>query len=150
VVSFLGFYGLQVALRAYVLRWHVEPEVIVVGALTSPAFYLFTFYMMTDPKTSPAGAGAQVWRSFVVVAIDLVLHRWQSLYTFVYALFIVSAARLIWLHGRAFFTEGVQHLRGAWPDAAVRLATVAGLALAGQRVYAAVIHPNLKIANPGF
>jgi len=151
IVSFLVFYALQVAVRGYVLRWHVEPEVLVVGALTAPTFYLFTFYMMTDPKTSPSGTWAQIARSFVLVFLDLLLHKWQSLYTLVYALFIFSAARLVWLHARAIVADGVTHLRTAVSRPyIVRLATIASLALLGRTVYATVIHPALRIANPGF
>ena len=69
------------------------------GALTSPRFYLFTFYMMTDPKTSPSGTRAQVLRALVIVIVDLWLHTRQSLNTIFFALFLVSAARLLWLHG---------------------------------------------------
>jgi hypothetical protein len=151
IVSFLVFYGLQVWLRAYILRWHVEPEVIVVGALTAPTFYLFAFYMMTDPKTSPSGTLAQVAQAFVVVVLDLVLHKWQSLYTLVYALFILSTARLIFLHGRALVQEGSAHLRTACTRTYARqVAIVLLIALAGRGVYATVIHPRLDIANPGF
>ena len=151
VVSFLFFYALQVLLRAYILRWHVEPEVLVVGALTAPAFYLFTFYMMTDPKTSPSGTWAQIGRSFAVVVLDLLLHKRQSLYTFVYALFIFSAARLLWLHGRALITERWAHVRAALsPQYAMRLAIVTAIGCMGYTAYAGVIHPRLTIYDPGF
>ena len=151
IVSFLLFYGLQVWLRAYILRWHVEPEVLVVGALTAPTFYLFAFYMMTDPKTSPSGTVAQVAQAFAVVLLDLVLHKWQSLYTLVYALFILSAVRLIALHARALLQDGAAHLRAAWTRRyATQLATITLIGLAGHGLYASVIHPRLDISNPGF
>ena len=67
VGAFLVFYALQLALRAYATRWHVPPETIFFGALTAPAFYLFAFFMITDPATSPPAAarpGARRrWRS---------------------------------------------------------------------------------------
>jgi len=71
ILSFLVFYALATLLRAYLIRWHVPAEVLILGALTSPRFYLFTFYMMTDPKTSPSGTRAQVLRALVVVIVDL-------------------------------------------------------------------------------
>src|SRR3984957_6146975 len=47
--SFLGFYFIGLVIRAYVTRWMMPPETLIMGALTSPAFYLFTFFMITDP-----------------------------------------------------------------------------------------------------
>src|SRR5437016_411267 len=55
VVSFLIFYTLQILLRAYLMRWYLPPESLILGTLTSAPFFLFVFYMITDPKTSPAG-----------------------------------------------------------------------------------------------
>ena len=60
ILSFLLFYALQTAFRAYLMRWHLPPETVMLGSLTSPAFFLFAFYMITDPKTSPAKPWAQV------------------------------------------------------------------------------------------
>ena len=53
ILSFLIFYGLNLAIRAYITRFHVPPETLFMGAISSPAFYLFTFFMITDPATSP-------------------------------------------------------------------------------------------------
>ena len=81
IVSFLVFYFLQTALRAWIMRWHVPPETLFYGALTSPAFFLFTFYMITDPKTSPNGTWPQIGWAFGVVFLDLVYHLMFSLST---------------------------------------------------------------------
>ena len=43
VVSFLGFYALQTAARAYVMRHHLPPEVLFLGTLGAPSFFLFVF-----------------------------------------------------------------------------------------------------------
>lgn len=51
ILSFLISFALLTALRAWIMRWHLPAETIIRGTLTSPAFFLFTFYMITDPKT---------------------------------------------------------------------------------------------------
>ena len=43
ILSFLLFYFLELALRAWLTRWHVPPETLFMGAITSPAFYLLPF-----------------------------------------------------------------------------------------------------------
>lgn len=151
VLSFLGFYGVEVLIRAYILRYHVPLETLVLGALTSARFYLFTFYMITDPKTSPNGVWNQVGRSFIVVALDLWLHTQQSLYTLFYALFLVSLSRWMWLHLADFIRHGWIHARAAFSRGLLFRASVCSLmALGGYTVYAYVIHPHLSISNPGF
>ena len=150
ILSFLVFYSLATLLRAYLIRWHVPAEVLILGALTSSRFYLFTFYMMTDPKTSPSGTRAQVLRALLIVIVDLWLHTRQSLNTLFFALFLVSAARLLWLHGREFFRSGLAHCRvslSGW--FLTRLAAVLILGTAGYVTYARVIHPRFH-AHPGF
>ena len=85
VVSFLLFYTLQTALRAYFMQHIIPVETLFVGALTSPAFYLFTFYMITDPATSPASTREQIWAGFFIAFFDLLFHLKFSLFTFFYA-----------------------------------------------------------------
>ncbi len=105
VLSFLGFYALQTALRAYILRDHIPSETLFIGMFTSPAFYLFTFYMITDPATSPGGKRPQILTGFLLAMLDLYFHTKFSLYTFFYAAFTLSAGRYVY-----------GHLRQAWPD----------------------------------
>lgn len=96
ILSFLGFYAIQLGLRAYLMYDIVPPETIVLGTFTSPAFYLFTFFMITDPATSPRSIKGQVWMSFIIVVVDLLLHKSESVSTFFYAGFIYFACRWIW------------------------------------------------------
>ncbi|MDP9416907.1 MAG: hypothetical protein M3P48_03550 [Actinomycetota bacterium] len=51
VASFLVFYALQTAFRAYVMRHHLPAEALFLGTISSPPFYLFCFFMLTDPRT---------------------------------------------------------------------------------------------------
>jgi ASPIC/UnbV protein/VCBS repeat protein len=98
ILSFLLFYTLQTGLRAYVMRWHLPPETLFVGTLTSAPFFLFTFYMITDPQTSPSRPRDQVLLAFALAVVDLFLHKIESLYTFYYAAFFIAAARFAYLH----------------------------------------------------
>ncbi len=151
IVSFLFFYALQTLLRAYILRDHLPMETLILGTLTSARFYLFTFYMMTDPKTSPPGKWQQVGWSFVVVVVDLWFHTMESLSTLFYALFLVAAARFLWLHCKALTNERWMHLKRAFDlQLATRVAVCGALGAAGFFAYAEVIHPRLAINDPGF
>ena len=91
IISFLAFYGLNVAIRAWLTRWHIPPETIILGVVTSPAFYLFTFFMLTDPVTSPKSSRGQVFAGFCIAAIDLYLHKFSALYTLFKAAFIYAS-----------------------------------------------------------
>lgn len=96
VGSFLVFYVLQTAFRAWVMRHHVPPEAIWLGTLSAPAFFLFTFYMLTDPATSPPGRRAQIGIAAAITVIDLGFHFRQSYYTLFFAAFTVQTARFAW------------------------------------------------------
>lgn len=101
IVSFLGFYSLALCIRAWLTRHHVPPETLFMGAMTSPAFYLFTFFMITDPATSPESHRGQFFAAFCIVCIDFYLHTRESLSTFFYAAFILFTLRWIFLHAKA-------------------------------------------------
>lgn len=151
VLSFLFFYALQVAYRAYVTRWHLPAETLVLGTLTSPAFYLFTFFMITDPKTSPDSPWAQVAWSFLITLVDLGYHMVGSLSTIFFALFTLSAARLVWLHARELFRTGPIYFKETLlsPRWLRGLALTSSMAGAGYAAYALVIHPIVQL-KPGF
>ena len=98
IVSFLLMYFAVLGLRAWLTRWHMPPETWFMGALTSPAFYLFAFFMITDPATSPASRKGQVLMAATIVVLDLLLHKIQTHSTLFYAGFIYFLARFVWLH----------------------------------------------------
>jgi Na+-translocating ferredoxin:NAD+ oxidoreductase RnfD subunit len=139
VVSFLVFYFAALALRAWITRWHMPFETWFMGALSSPAFFLFTFFMITDPQTSPESRRGQVLLAFGIVAVDFLLHLKFTLSTHFFAAFTCATLRLAWLHGSA--------LRDGWRATALRLgyagprwaivAAVAGIGLAGHQTLTA-------------
>jgi Na+-translocating ferredoxin:NAD+ oxidoreductase RnfD subunit len=102
IISFLIFYTLQLCIRAFLMQWHLPPETLFMGALSSPAFYLFTFFMITDPKTSPQSMRGQIGMAFFIVVVDLILHKFETLSTFFFAGFAYFAVRFIGLHVKSF------------------------------------------------
>lgn len=120
---FLILYLGQAAARAWIMRHHIPAEAVFLGSVTSPAFFLFTFYMLTDPKTTPRDAGGQFVFALAVVTLDLVLHFRQSYSTLFPALFLVQGS----LYGFHLLRE--MNLKSQW----LRLATagVAGFLIAG-------------------
>lgn len=98
VLSFLFFFSLQTALRAWIMKHHLPFETLFLGTLSSPSFYIFTFFMITDPATSPKTKKDQIIVGFSLAMVDLVLHLYQSYYTFFYAALIVGSVRFVWFH----------------------------------------------------
>jgi Na+-translocating ferredoxin:NAD+ oxidoreductase RnfD subunit len=145
ILSFLISFALLTALRAWIMRWHLPAETIIRGTLTSPAFFLFTFYMITDPKTSPRGFGAQIGWGILVAVLDLVFHLRSSLATIFFALFTASSLRWAWLH----LTQRDWTLVGIRPWFA-RTAILLGFAFLGAQTYAHLLHPAILAPKPGF
>ncbi|MCK6550947.1 FG-GAP-like repeat-containing protein [Myxococcota bacterium] len=145
VASFLVTYTLLTALRAFVMRYHLPFETLFLGTLSSPAFLLFTFFMITDPATSPADRRTQVKIGVALAVVDLALHLKQSYFTFFYAAILVASARFVWLHVQDLRASGVAGLAsglGAW---APRAALLGGLALGAVGLYRGVVAPDLAV-----
>ena len=96
IISFLFFYTINLAIRAWLTRWHVPPETLFFGTLSSPAFYLFAFFMITDPATSPNSARAQIAMSFSICVFDLLLQQYGSFAALFEAAFVVSSLMFAW------------------------------------------------------
>ncbi len=85
---------------------HIIPwETIFVGSITSPAFYLFTFFMITDPSTSPSGTKEQILVGLGIAVFDFLFHLKLSYYTFFFAGLGVAFIRfvIIYFKEQAFF-----------------------------------------------
>jgi enediyne biosynthesis protein E4 len=153
IASFLGFYLLQIALRAYLMRWYLPPEALLLGTLSSAPFFLFVFYMITDPATSPSSRRGQVALAFALTVVDLAYHTRGSLYTFFYAAFTVSAARFLFLHARRLRREGALRWlqEGPLHPRTLRAAAaVGGLALGLGAVYFGVAQPRASASDLAF
>ena len=112
--SFLLFYAAQTGIRAWFMRHHIPPEMLFWGTVASPPFFIFTFYMITDPATSPSEPRKQVALAAALCAVDLWLHTRESVFTFFYAALFCATARFVWLHAGALLREGPR----AWLRAA--------------------------------
>ena len=153
IVSFLGFYVLQIALRAYIMRWYLPPEALLLGTLSSAPFFLFVFYMITDPATSPSSRRGQVALALALTLVDLAYHTRGSVYTFFYAAFTVGCARFAWLHLRRLWEDGATRwLReGLLEPRTLRSAAVlAVLGLAMMGAYRGVIQPRASVSELAF
>lgn len=106
VLSFLLTFTATTALRAVIMRWHLPFETLFLGTLSSPAFFLFTFFMITDPATSPSGRRDQIVTGILLALLDLALHLKQSYFTFFYAASLLGGSRLLLRHARAAWTTG--------------------------------------------
>lgn len=96
ILSFLGFYAVNLAIRAWLTRWHVPPETLFLGPLTSSAFYLFAFFMITDPATSPKTPRGQVVMAFGICLIDLFMQQYGSFAALFKAAFVVYTVMFVW------------------------------------------------------
>lgn len=101
VLSFLVFYGIQTVLRAFLMREHLPMETVILGTFSAPAFFLFAFYMMTDPRTSPVGLRSQILWAAAVTVIDFLLHMQKTYTTLFPSLFLLQTGRYLWLLGNA-------------------------------------------------
>lgn len=125
VLAFLVFYAVSVLVRAWLTRWHMPMETWLLGAASSPALYLFTFFMITDPQTSPPTRRAQVLVALCIVLVDFALHLRESLSTLFYAAFICAGLRFLLAHARAMLADA----RTWWQE--VRSGLSRGAALVG-------------------
>lgn len=106
VLSFLVAFTAQTALRALIMRHHLPFETLFLGTLTSPSFILFTFFMITDPVTSPKTKRDQIIVGISIAVLDLIFHIFQSYYTFFFAGFTVASVRFVWFHFKAYQAGG--------------------------------------------
>jgi Na+-translocating ferredoxin:NAD+ oxidoreductase RnfD subunit len=150
VSSFLFFFSLQTALRAWIMQHHLPFETLFLGTLSSPSFFIFTFFMITDPATSPKTRNQQILVGFLLATVDLALHLRQSYYTFFYAALIVGLSRLLLNHLKAAHHEGLSNyfksrfIQSKYYRQPLLLAV---LFLAGTTVYSKVINPRLTLNN---
>ena len=149
IVTFLLSFTLLTLVRAWFMRWHLPPETLITGTLISPAFFLFAFYMVTDPKTSPASPRAQVLWAASIAVLDFLLHLNSSLATIFIALFTVTLVSWAWRHLRQIRQAGWVVLRPPtiWLKSTAVLAI---LGVSGWLVYTNVLHARVIGPAPSF
>jgi len=102
IFSWLGAFILFGAVRAWFQGTHVTAELV---PLTGIAFVLFTFYMITDPQTTPFKPASQVLFGASIAFAYSVLLILHVQYTMFYSVTIVAALRGLWM-----FAQGLRQI----------------------------------------
>tara|TARA_R110002072_G_scaffold276051_1_gene437324 strand:+ start:52820 stop:55588 length:2769 start_codon:yes stop_codon:yes gene_type:complete len=100
VLSFLAVFTLQILLRSVLIKHYLPFETLFIGTISSPAFFLFTFFMITDPATTPNGKKDQIIAGIWLALLDLFFHLFRSYHTFFYAGLTFGAYKLLQAHYR--------------------------------------------------
>ena len=148
VLSFLTVFTLQTFLRGMIMKYHLPFETLFLGTLTSPAFFLFTFFMITDPATSPSGKKDQIKAGIAIAILDLLFHIGQSYYTFFYAAFTFQTYKLLSKHKKALVSEGIKNyfnVRFIQSKYYIRILTMVLIFLLGGFVYKTFIVPKVIV-----
>jgi hypothetical protein len=130
LISWLLFYTISLAARAYIKQNVISVETIFLGALAAPWFYLFSFFMITDPKTSPNTVKEQVLMGFAIAAIDFWLNINRVLTSVFFSGLIYFSVRFFILHLYALAKEPkviVKKVRSILPKALVSFALIGGV-----------------------
>lgn len=88
VLSFLLFSLVRSAITG-------TPWLANVAPITGPMYQLFTFFMVTDPKTTVRSKRGQVLVVFLVAFVEMLLRLNEVVYAPFYALFIVGPLALL-------------------------------------------------------
>lgn len=81
-----------------------HPFLAEVAPITGPMYMLFTFFMITDPKTTVKGRNAQMLVAFLVAGAECVFRLMENIHAPYFALFTVGPAANvieIWWSGRS-------------------------------------------------
>jgi enediyne biosynthesis protein E5 len=114
--AWLGGFVAQALLRSV---WNGTPWEAGLAPLTGFAFVLYTFYMVTDPGTTPEQPWCQAaFGAGVAVVYGLIVQS-HHVFGFYYALTIVSGVRGLWLASRRWVTASTAHRASAAAAGAV-------------------------------
>jgi hypothetical protein len=94
ILAWVSAFAVQAVLRSVT---HETPLAAGLVPMTGFAFILFTFYMITDPATSPARTGAQILFACTVAALYAVFMELHVVFGLFYALAVTTLIRGIYL-----------------------------------------------------
>jgi hypothetical protein len=95
IAAWLGGFALQAGVRSWL---HATPLSVTLGPMTGVAFILYTFYMVTDPATTPQRKWAQVAFGAGVALAYGVLVAQHIVFDLFFSLTLVCTARGIGLY----------------------------------------------------
>jgi Na+-translocating ferredoxin:NAD+ oxidoreductase RnfD subunit len=150
ILSFMITFTLQTALRAFIMKHHLPFETLFLGTLTSPAFFLFVFFMITDPATSPKTVKLQILAGVCIALLDLIFHLFQSYYTFFYAGFTYALIRFSVGHCKRIFNLGFKSSFQNYKSYLHGAATVSFVGLVYLVGFTALSGFIAKSRDPGF
>lgn len=104
ILAWLAGFAIQAALRSFFLG---TPLTLTLLPMTGMAFILFTFYMVSDPGTTPFDRKGQIIFGFAVAAAYGLLVTMHIVFGIFFALTIVCILRGGWLFAQAFATRTV-------------------------------------------
>jgi Na+-translocating ferredoxin:NAD+ oxidoreductase RnfD subunit len=91
-VTYVASFFLFSVLRARITG---DPWLSEFSPITGPEYQLFTFFMITDPKTTVRAKWAQCVVAFFVALVEMIFRLEQSIYAPLYALFFVGPIALV-------------------------------------------------------
>lgn len=94
ILAWVTAFAAQAILRAFI---DGTPVLAGLMPMTGFAFVLFTFYMITDPATTPARRGGQIAFAVAVAAGYAMFMELHIVFGLFYALTLVTAGRGLWL-----------------------------------------------------
>lgn len=104
IVAWVGGFALQAIIRNMLFGTSITGGLM---PMTGVAFLLFTFYMITDPGTTPTVPGRQVLFGASVAALYAVLLYFHVVFGFFFALVCICTLRGLGLHLAALRSRAV-------------------------------------------
>lgn len=151
VGAFLLFYLIQTCIRAWLLRHHLPPATLLYGTFSAPSLYLFTFFMITDPRTSPEGRKPQILVAAALVTLDFLYHWRRSYETLFFAAFTLASGRFLYLHVRRLIQTRGQAVKFLLEPAWLKRASIlTAVALAGFLMFQGWIFRTPSPQETGF
>jgi len=105
IVAWVSCFALQALVRAV---WFGTPLISGLLPMTGLAFVLFSFYMVTDPATTPIGRNAQIAFGASVAFVYGLLMLFHIVFGLFFSLVIVASTRGLWLYVRALQESAAQ------------------------------------------
>ncbi len=110
--AWLGGFALQALIRSW---WFGTPPVAAWLPMTGVAFLLYTFYMVTDPATSPGSRRGQIFFGLAVALAYAILMMAHVVFGLFFSLTLVCALR-----GTGLWWEARQAMAQRGPSEGVR------------------------------
>ncbi len=105
ILGWLGGFVVQAGTRHLLLG---QPVLATLAPMTGMAFLLFTFYMVTDPATTPASRRAQIGFGAAVAAAYGAFMALHVVFGLFFSLAVVCGARGAWLFALSWRTRAAR------------------------------------------